>query len=124
MKKSSSQKGSSEKKVRYNSSTPKEQNQDKEPKEAGERELEEEDSSGHIQSLSDSTIPKVLNSKEPDISQPQTAREFNEVGQSKAKIESIPKRASSKGISKLLIYIRVRIGIHLPSFGRTIVLRG
>ena len=121
-KKSSSQKGISEKKVRYNLPTPKEQNQTTELKEAVEGELQKRDISGYMQSSSDSTTLKLLNSKEPGALRSQTAREFDDASQSQAKIESVPKRATSKGITKLMIYSIVWIGIDLLSFGGAITL--
>ena len=100
MKKSSSQKGNSEKKVRLTSPTPKEE--DEVSKGTQRRELDEEGFSVSIQSLNDSVTSKLSNSGEHD-------RKTDETNQSKAKSDSVIKRIPTKGIMKLTI-CRVGIG--------------
>ena len=106
VKKSSAQRGSSEKKAQHKSSNPTEENQCEEPKGAHAGGLAESDIKDSIESLSSSTDADAFNSRDPEAQQLKaTARELDELNQVKTKNEPSAKRASNKGIRIIILKI-------------------
>ena len=107
VKKSSTQRGSSEKKTKHKSLNPTEDNQCEEPKEATAARLEESDIKDPMKSLSSSTDANVFKPKDPETLQLQArTRESGEFSQVKTKNESGVRKASNKGIRMIVLKIK------------------